>query len=494
MIECFWVRSKACIQIFDDTNKISEVNLDDKQIHRSELTSQNKDIISLLSDSKRSSYFHVRRIEEQKDELLTLKEKIQGFQPYDNYGNLFTCFDYENGYLYDRREGTLNKLFDIEKYQRHFNLIYSNFNQERVVSYITGEKVLTFDIRNTGECIYKLNHHCMTPPTEIVGINKESHNFIKKLSKIEDFQEFQSIFDSRFSQESNKNIYKDWTGVGLFSPRKKGSAIYMEEFRIKDKEKLKNTFYYEILKELNVTIDKDCLFQGLFQSKHRPLRLYSSNLSNPNNRIVGLNLVQVRDKLQCFCLDDEDTLTMQIIEKERTLKKDERGEGEEYRLVYKRLETDPKIEKELHIKKNNFLKKPNKISKIVLHNNSQEIASQSEDNQMPSHKESDEDTGQSKNSENSEESEEEGIVVNDSYEYKNLVDLRELAETLIEESKEEDASVYKQSYQEVDNKITPNIIKNDNDAVKVSEEVQEISNDEFYLSNNILAHLKNSWT
>lgn len=475
--------------------KSSLIKFPKETIHRTEFVNNNSGLAILTSNEYKNSKFVFFDLQSQKKQERTLKNLIQNFQPYDLYGNLYTCFDYQNGYLYDKREGKLNKFFNLEKHERYFNLVYSTFNQERVISFVLSEKIASYDIRNMGECIHKMNHYCKAPPIQTIKILKEKDETIKNLSyKNCNFEYFKKQFENSASSFSKDKQPKGWFGIGLFSPRASGNFLYLDEYRIRDKAKLKNTFYYEILKELNLTIDRDCLFHGLFQTARRPVRLFSSNMRSPELRIKGAALLEKEKFLYCFNLDKNDGVSLQLLKRIRD------NISKPSRIEYAEIAWDQNLEKNLKINANNFLKKSEQRKEFLAKENensdeeSSRMITDDENNFLEDPIKKNPILKKKSKKSDSDESFEESdsdVELNNKIDYKTFKDVRNFVEERLKLSKEK-SDPKTQIFDSKQQRLELGAIEKPVD--EIAADLIDLANPEFYLSANITKRLKEGWT
>jgi hypothetical protein len=85
----------------------------------------------------------------------------------DKIGLHFSLIDYKCIYNFDTRDpSTLNTpLVNIGENFRHLVVNQSIFKQGRLINVVQEDNIICYDIRNPGECILTIEHHCQNAPT-----------------------------------------------------------------------------------------------------------------------------------------------------------------------------------------------------------------------------------------------------------------------------------------------------------------------------------------
>jgi hypothetical protein len=67
---------------------------------------------------------------------------------------------------------------------------------------------------------------------------------------------------------------------------------------------IKNEFNFEVIKEINNSLAKSNLFNGITRFRRWPTKLYTSNFESGKNRIRGVQLLRLKNKLFSVSLDN----------------------------------------------------------------------------------------------------------------------------------------------------------------------------------------------
>lgn len=270
---------------------------------------------------------------------------IKSYDSYDEYGRVYCMSSHDTLFQYDTREQNLNQIVRItNQFESKFNLIYNTFRDGRMISLVTMQNILVFDVRNPGECVLKFKHFCDVPPNR--------HTF----AKCRDDEVHQSLLErllaSTKSSDSLGGIeadldniytdsvdYKDKTlknSLCLYSCRHNSFPVFLPSYEPYDKEDVENKLNYDIIKEINQTLDPNRLFSQLTRGEIHPQRLFSSNVMDVNQRTNGVSLMYHKEKVYYVHLDNSDNLALQIIQKRGDKEKGycfrrlEKPKGEKY--------------------------------------------------------------------------------------------------------------------------------------------------------------------
>ena len=197
---------------------------------------------------------------------------IKSYESYDDYGKLFCMSNHDTLFLYDSRSKRLNEMIKItNSIESKFNLIYNTFRDGRMVSLVTMSNILVFDIRNPGECVLKFKHFCDVPPNRHVfakGIDEEYHqDIIEELLEGHNFDQFENKVNMllRDTVEMKDKTLKN--SLCLYSCRKNSFPIFLSSYEPYDKQDVENKFNYDIIKEINQSLDPNRLFSQLTRSE-----------------------------------------------------------------------------------------------------------------------------------------------------------------------------------------------------------------------------------
>lgn len=197
---------------------------------------------------------------------------IKSYDTYDDYGKLFCMSNHDTLFFYDSRTKETNRLTTITNaVESKFNLIYNTFRDGRIISLVTMSNVLVYDIRNPGTCVLKFKHFCDIPPNR--------HTFAKSID--EEYQ--RDLIDDFLSGQNSENFEKNINlllenkvemkdkslknSICLYSCRRNSFPVYMTSYEPYDKQDVENKFNYDIIKEINLTLDSNRLFSQLTRSE-----------------------------------------------------------------------------------------------------------------------------------------------------------------------------------------------------------------------------------
>jgi hypothetical protein len=249
---------------------------------------------------------------------------IKSYDSYDEYGKVYCMSSHDTLFQYDCRDQNLNQIVRItNQFESKFNLIYNTFRDGRMISLVTMQNILVFDIRNPGECVLKFKHFCDVPPNR--------HTF----AKCRDDGVHQSLLESLLASANNPELlgkvesqidgfisdsadFKDKTlknSLCLYSCRHNSFPVFLPSYEPYDKQDVENKLNYDIIKEINQTLDPNSLFSQLTRGEIHPQRLFSSNVIDGDQRTNGVSLLYHNEKIYYIHLDNSDNLALQIIQK-----------------------------------------------------------------------------------------------------------------------------------------------------------------------------------
>ena len=251
---------------------------------------------------------------------------IKAYDTYDDYGKLFCLSSHDTVYFYDTRSKSRSVLSTVTNaMESKFNLIYNTFRDGRMINAVTVSNVLVFDIRNPGECVLKFKHFCDVPPnrhTFAKSIDEEFHrDLVDNLVAGENLEEFEKKVSGLLNDNVEVRDKSLKNSVCLYSCRKNSFPVFLTSYEPLDKQDVENKFNYDIIKEINQTLDPNRLFSQLTRSEVRtphqihPQRLFSSNIIDSEQHTNGVSLVYHREKVYFLHLDNHDHLSMQVIQK-----------------------------------------------------------------------------------------------------------------------------------------------------------------------------------
>lgn len=248
---------------------------------------------------------------------------IKAYDRVDEYGELFVMSAQDKVYLYDIRNKKPSELVTIDsKLESKFNLIYNTFKEGRMINVVTMFNVLVFDIRNPGECVLKYKHFCDVPPNRHMpaqSVEPEAQADILDALGKPDFEKKVDFYLSSPMEVQDKGLQNS---LCLYSCRKNSYPIFLTSYEPYDKQDVENKFNYDIIKEINQTLDPNRLFSQLTRSEVHPQRLFSSNVIDQEKSTNGVSLLYHREKVYYLHLDSDDNLALQVIqrkEKDRSL-------------------------------------------------------------------------------------------------------------------------------------------------------------------------------
>ena len=245
---------------------------------------------------------------------------IKAYDTYDDYDKLFCMSNHDSVFFYDTRTKARSVLSTVTNaMESKFNLIYNVFRDGRMINAVTISNVLVFDIRNPGESVLKFKHFCDVPPNRHVfakSIDEESQrDMIDDLvagNNLFDFEDKVSVLLSDNIEMKDKSLKNS---MCLYSCRNNSFPVFLTSYEPLDKQEVENKFSYDIIKEINQTLDPNRLFSQLTRSEIHPQRLFSSNIIDNEQKTNGVSLVYHKEKVYFLHLDNNDHLSMQVIQK-----------------------------------------------------------------------------------------------------------------------------------------------------------------------------------
>lgn len=249
---------------------------------------------------------------------------IKSYDSYDEYGRVFCMSSHDTLFQYDCRDQNLNQIARItNQFESKFNLIYNTFRDGRMISLVTMQNILVFDIRNPGECVLKFKHFCDVPPNRHTFAkcrDEEVHqSLLESLLENSDKPDFLSDAAAGLdSLLSNSGDLKDKTlknSLCIYSCRHNSFPVFFPSYEPYDKQDVDNKLNYDIIKEINQTLDPNRLFTQLTRGEIHPQRLFSSNVMDSNQLTNGVSLMYHNEKVYYMHLDTSDNLAMQIVQK-----------------------------------------------------------------------------------------------------------------------------------------------------------------------------------
>lgn len=441
-------------------------------------------------NSNSSSFVQVYDVNKSKGELYypkTEKIKLHDFCQVDKIGLTFAFIDHKDCYLLDPREKNLIKSYlKIGDNSRYFRLNHGIFKQGRLLNIILDGEILCYDLRNPGESILSIEHFTQCPPfisTRVEDLQDLGlDTAINKKVSINEFENFfnnfienpTKKFSASSSIETEADIFK--SSHLLYSPCHNGEILLINNFQpLRKKVDVKNTFNYEVIKEINNSLSRFNLFNGLTRFRRWPTKLYCSNYESDLMRIRGANLIKNGDKMYSFVLDNEDSICFQCFDFvdqdfNNTKKKDSKG-FINYKIRYLKINYQEKEDKIAQDYESNFLLKKKKLKEIKIHQNFSEKTGMSE-----------------------EDMEEELEDIKSYYDHREFIDMRKTATGLInKEELEEHRGVFEEG-DEVKKK-SHNYDFSDNKVNKENIEIcMSLANDKFYMTEGLMNFLKENWS
>lgn len=242
---------------------------------------------------------------------------FKAFDRYDEYGGLFCLSSIDGIHFYDRRTKNTEVMSRITAAtESKFNVIYNIFADGRTINVATIHNILVYDLRNPGNCVLKFKHFCEVPPNKNTFAQSLDNEYSKESIEFlmgDDFDRFEDSLDQVFQNSTsttNKSLQK---AVCLYSCRKNSFPILMTNYEPLDKAEVVNRFNYDLIREINQSIDPNRLFNQLTRSDVHPQRMFSSNVYNSDLLTNGVSCVYINNKLYYFQVDSKDQLAMQIV-------------------------------------------------------------------------------------------------------------------------------------------------------------------------------------
>lgn len=197
---------------------------------------------------------------------------IKSYDTYDDYGKLFCLSNHDTLFFYDSRTRDLNTLTRLTNaVESKYNLIYNTFRDGRIINLVTMSNVLVYDIRNPGSCILKFKHFCDVPPnrhTFAKSIDEEYHrDIIDDLVMDNNFNNFENQVNRLLQDTVEMKDKSLKNSISLYSCRRNSYPIYLTNYEPYDKQDIENKFNYDIIKEINLTLDQNRLFSQLTRSE-----------------------------------------------------------------------------------------------------------------------------------------------------------------------------------------------------------------------------------
>lgn len=197
---------------------------------------------------------------------------IKSYDTYDDYGKLFCMSDHDTLFFYDSRTKETNELTKLtNSVESKFNLIYNTFRDGRIINLVTMANVLVYDIRNPGSCVLKFKHFCDVPPnrhTFAKSIDEEcQRDMIDGLLMKDDFGDFEGQINKLLDDNVEMRDKSLKNSMSLYSCRKGSFPVYLTNYEPYDKQDVDNKFNYDIIKEINHTLDYNRLFSQLTKSE-----------------------------------------------------------------------------------------------------------------------------------------------------------------------------------------------------------------------------------
>lgn len=199
---------------------------------------------------------------------------FKSYDTYDDYGKLFCMSNHDTVFFYDSRSRDLNTLTKLTNaVESKYNLIYNTFRDGRIINLVTLSNVLVYDIRNPGSCILKFKHFSDVPPnrhTFAKSIDEECHrDIIDDLVAGNDFSTFESQVDRLLMDNVEMRDKSLKNSMCLYSCRRNSYPLFLTSYEPYDKQDIENKFNYDIIKEINLTLDQNRLFSQLTRSEVR---------------------------------------------------------------------------------------------------------------------------------------------------------------------------------------------------------------------------------
>lgn len=256
--------------------KISErINLEGRtqHFHKQKYPSNMLDCLSAREDG--SCLYQVDLEKPHKPIEHVFSDKLfKSYDTYDDYGKLFCMSNHDTVFFFDSRTRGLNTLTKVTNaVESKYNLIYNTFRDGRIINLVTMSNVLVYDIRNPGSCVLKFKHFCDVPPnrhTFAKSLDEECHrDIIDDLIIGEDFSTFESKIDKLLIDNVEMRDKSLKNSMCLYSCRRNSYPIFLTNYEPYDKQDVENKFNYDIIKEINLTLDQNRLFSQLTKSEVR---------------------------------------------------------------------------------------------------------------------------------------------------------------------------------------------------------------------------------
>lgn len=242
----------------------------------------------------------------------------------DKVGLNFALVDYKCIYNFDTRDHSSlhTPLINIGENFRHLVINQSIFKQGRLINVVQEDNFICYDVRNPGECILTIEHHCQNAPTictRLKNINDWKLDEMIQKSSLEQFEEeIDRLVKSK--EESNIIISSSYQSESdilrashlLYNQGHNGELIMVNNFQpLRKGVDIQNEFNFEVIKEINNSLAKSNLFNGLTRFRRWPIKLYQSNYESNQNRIRGCQLLRLKNKVFVLSLDNQNDLMVQ---------------------------------------------------------------------------------------------------------------------------------------------------------------------------------------
>lgn len=164
-------------------------------------------------------------------------------------------------------------------------------------------------------------------------------------------KQFENLASS--SMETESDMLK--SSHLLYNPGFGGEMLMLNNFQpMRKGVDIKNDFSFEVLKEINMSLHMNSLFDGITRFRKWPTKLLTSNYESSENRIRGGQLLQFKDKLFAIVLDSKSDLLAQCFQAEQSNQVHSLRERN-YKIKWQKFEWDDAEEEECLAYQRNYM-------------------------------------------------------------------------------------------------------------------------------------------
>ena len=196
-----------------------------------------------------------------------------------------------------------------------------------MLNFVLDSEIVCYDIRNPSEFVLSIEHFCQIPPqicTKMMDL--QEYKLDRGINQNTSLPQFETLFQNFINNTNNEFSLgaSSSTGVGadlfksshlLYSPRHNGEALLLNNFQpLQKKIDIENGFNYEVIKEINNSLSRFSLYNGLTRFRRWPRKLYCSNFESEEARLRGGALFRNGQNMFGLTLDNMDCLCLQALD------------------------------------------------------------------------------------------------------------------------------------------------------------------------------------